>query len=54
MSDKRVIQVPGLKTIGSYSQAVRAAGLLFVSGRPDVDPLTGEAVAAASPEAFPN
>ncbi len=39
-----MIQVPGLKTIGPYSQAVRAAGLLFVSGQPGVDPLTGEAV----------
>lgn len=44
MSDKKVIQVPGLKTIGPYSQAVRAAGLLFVSGQPGVDPSTGEAV----------
>jgi 2-iminobutanoate/2-iminopropanoate deaminase len=44
MSDKQVIQLPGLKTIGHYSQAVRAAGLLFVSGQPGVDPSTGEAV----------
>jgi 2-iminobutanoate/2-iminopropanoate deaminase len=44
MSDKQVIQLPGLKTIGPYSQAVRAAGLLFVSGQPGVDPSTGEAV----------
>jgi len=29
--------------IGPYSQAVRAAGLLFVSGQPGVDPSTGEA-----------
>jgi len=43
MPDKQVIQVPGLKTIGPYSQAVRAAGLLFVSGQPGVDPSTGEA-----------
>ena len=41
--DKQVIQVPGIKTIGPYSQAVRAAGLLFVSGQPGVDPVTGEA-----------
>src|SRR5580658_2628068 len=41
--DKQVIQVPGIKTIGPYSQAVRAAGLLFVSGQPGVDPATGEA-----------
>jgi 2-iminobutanoate/2-iminopropanoate deaminase len=43
MSDKQVIQVSGLKTIGPYSQAVRAAGLLFVSGQPGIDPSTGEA-----------
>jgi 2-iminobutanoate/2-iminopropanoate deaminase len=43
MADKQVIQVPGLKTIGPYSQAVRAAGLLFVSGQPGIDPSTGEA-----------
>jgi len=43
MADKHVIPVPGLKTIGPYSQAVRAAGLLFVSGQPGVDPATGEA-----------
>jgi len=43
MSDKQVIRVPGLRTIGPYSQAVRAAGLLFVSGQPGVDPATGEA-----------
>jgi len=44
MPDKEVIQVDGLKTIGPYSQAVGAAGLLFVSGQPGVDPSTGEAV----------
>jgi 2-iminobutanoate/2-iminopropanoate deaminase len=43
MPDKRTIHVPGLKSIGPYSQAVRAAGLLFVSGQPGVDPSTGEA-----------
>jgi 2-iminobutanoate/2-iminopropanoate deaminase len=43
MPDKQAIPVPGLKTIGPYSQAVRAAGLLFVSGQPGVDPSTGEA-----------
>jgi 2-iminobutanoate/2-iminopropanoate deaminase len=40
--DKQVIQVPGLKAIGPYSHAVRAGGLLFVSGQPGVDPSTGE------------
>lgn len=29
MSNKQVIQLPGLKTIGPHSQAVRAAGLLL-------------------------
>ena len=43
MADKQVIEVPGLKTIGPYSQAVRAGGLLFVSGQPGIDPSTGEA-----------
>ena len=47
MSHKQVIQVPGLKTIGPYSHAVRAAGLLFVSGQPGVDPSTGDAVGAS-------
>ena len=41
--DKQVIDVPGLKTIGPYSQAVRGGGLLFVSGQPGVNPATGEA-----------
>ena len=43
MLDKQAIQVPGLKTIGPYSQAVRAAGLLFVAGQPGVKPSSGEA-----------
>jgi 2-iminobutanoate/2-iminopropanoate deaminase len=43
MADKRTIDVPGIKSIGPYSQAVRAGGLLFVSGQPGVDPSTGEA-----------
>lgn len=40
---KEIVEVPGLKAIGPYSQAVRAGGLLFVSGQPGVDPATGEA-----------
>jgi 2-iminobutanoate/2-iminopropanoate deaminase len=44
MPSKQPVLVPGLKTIGPYSQAVRAAGLLFVSGQPGVDPSTGEAI----------
>src|SRR6516162_2947182 len=43
MPTREVIQVPGLKTIGPYSQAVRAGGLLFVAGQPGVEPATGEA-----------
>ncbi len=43
MIDKEIVEVPGLKAIGPYSQAVRAGGLLFVSGQPGVDPATGEA-----------
>jgi len=46
VADRQTIQVPGLKTIGPYSQAVRAAGLLFVSGQPGVEPSTGEAAGA--------
>ena len=47
MADKQVIQVSGLKAIGPYSQAVRAGGLLFVSGQPGVNPATGEAAGPA-------
>jgi 2-iminobutanoate/2-iminopropanoate deaminase len=43
MAMKQVIEVPGIKTIGPYSQAVRTGGLLFVSGQPGVDPSTGKA-----------
>jgi 2-iminobutanoate/2-iminopropanoate deaminase len=32
------------KAIGPYSQAIRAAGLLFVSGQIPLDPSTGEMV----------
>jgi 2-iminobutanoate/2-iminopropanoate deaminase len=47
ITSKQCIQVPDLKTIGPYSQAVRAQGsLLFVSGQPGVDPATGEAPGA--------
>jgi 2-iminobutanoate/2-iminopropanoate deaminase len=42
MSSKQTIEVDGLKAIGPYSQAVRAGGLLFVSGQPGIDPSTGE------------
>ena len=44
MANKEVVQVPGLKAVGPYSQAVRAGALLFVSGQPGVDPASGEVV----------
>ncbi len=44
MAEKFIVQVPGMKAIGPYSQAVRAGGLLSASGQPGVDPSTGEAV----------
>jgi 2-iminobutanoate/2-iminopropanoate deaminase len=37
-----IIEVPGIKPIGPYSHAVKAGGLLFVSGQPGVIPETGE------------
>jgi 2-iminobutanoate/2-iminopropanoate deaminase len=37
-----IIEVPGIKSIGPYSHAVKAGGLLFVSGQPGVIPETGE------------
>ena len=40
---KTIVSGPGLpKQIGPYSQAVRAGGLVFVSGQPGVNPQTGE------------
>jgi 2-iminobutanoate/2-iminopropanoate deaminase len=44
MIPQEIIQVPGAKTLGPYSPAVRANGFLFVSGQPGVDPTSGEAV----------
>ena len=42
--ERSVLTGPGLpRQIGPYSQAVRAGGLLYVSGQPGVDPETGEA-----------
>jgi 2-iminobutanoate/2-iminopropanoate deaminase len=43
MTKPEIVEVPGIKTIGPYSQAVRANGFLFVSGQPGVNPDTGEA-----------
>ena len=38
--EKDVVDLPGV--IGPYSQAVRAGGMLYVSGQPGIDPATGE------------
>ena len=46
MADKHVVQVPGLKALGPYSQAVRLGGLLFVWGQPGVNPSTAEVAGA--------
>ena len=58
MAAKEVIQVPGLQAIGPYSHAVRAAGLLFVSGQPGIVPASGEAAGstfeAQARQAFQN
>jgi 2-iminobutanoate/2-iminopropanoate deaminase len=41
--ERQVVRGAGLpKQIGPYSQAVRAGGLLYVSGQPGVDPDSGE------------
>jgi 2-iminobutanoate/2-iminopropanoate deaminase len=41
--EREVVTGPGLPAqIGPYSQAVRANGLVYVSGQPGVDPETGE------------
>ena len=50
MARRRAVEVPGLKAIGPYSQAVRAGDLLFVSGQPGVDPATGDAAGATLEE----
>jgi 2-iminobutanoate/2-iminopropanoate deaminase len=42
MANPEIVAVPGTKTIGPYSQAVRANGFLFVSGQPGIHPETGE------------
>jgi len=41
--DREIVSGPGVPPqIGPYSQAVRAAGLVFVAGQPGIDPETGE------------
>jgi 2-iminobutanoate/2-iminopropanoate deaminase len=45
MATREVVTGPGIPTgIGPYSPAVRAGGLLFVSGQPGVDPETAQPV----------
>jgi 2-iminobutanoate/2-iminopropanoate deaminase len=56
---KEVVSGPELPaTIGPYSHAVRAAGLLFVSGQPGVDPTSGQpagpTMAEQAAQAFAN
>lgn len=41
MSGKQIVHVPGLRSLGPYSHAVRAGGLLFISGQAGIDPTTG-------------
>jgi 2-iminobutanoate/2-iminopropanoate deaminase len=41
--DREIVRGPGVPPqIGPYSQAVRAAGLVFVAGQPGIDPDSGE------------
>ena len=58
MAGKQVIPVPALKSLGPYSHAVRAGGLLFVSGQAGIDPATGavagDTFEAQSRQAFEN
>lgn len=48
MATHEVVEVPGIRAIGPYSQAVRANGFLFVSGQPGLVPETGEAARQAA------
>ena len=41
MAKPSIVEVPGIKAIGPYSQAVKAGGMVFVSGQPGIDPATG-------------
>jgi 2-iminobutanoate/2-iminopropanoate deaminase len=43
MPSKVCVDVPGMPAIGPYSHAVKAGGLLFVSGQPGLDVATGQA-----------
>jgi 2-iminobutanoate/2-iminopropanoate deaminase len=50
---KEIVDVPGIPAIGPYSQAVKAGGLLFVSGQPGINPATGLAGATFGEQARP-
>lgn len=57
--EREVVTGPGLQPqIGPYSQAVRAGGILYVSGQTGVDPGTGAAAgpsfSAQARQAFAN
>ena len=41
---RRAITAPNAATVGPYSHAVEAAGLMFVSGQTPIDPATGRLV----------
>jgi 2-iminobutanoate/2-iminopropanoate deaminase len=51
MGKQTIIEVPGMPAIGPYSMAVRASGMLYVSGQPGIDPATGQAAATLAEQA---
>ena len=47
MNDKVVINIDGApQPLGPYSQAIKAGGMIFLSGQLGIDPATGKLVAA--------
>ncbi len=42
---RKAVNTPGAATVGPYSQAVEAAGLLYLSGQTPIDPATGKLAA---------
>lgn len=42
---RKAVMAPGAATVGPYSHAVEAAGLLFLSGQTPIDPATGRLLA---------
>jgi 2-iminobutanoate/2-iminopropanoate deaminase len=50
-SDRRVIETSDAPSpVGAYSQAVEAAGVLYLSGQVPLDPATGELVDGGLPD----